>query len=191
MAKPTIDSTLKEAVLMHKLAQLVDYFPETGVLSWRLRPRDAFVSDHAFQVWNKRFAGKQIGHRTRKGYWRARLRLEFFWVHRLAFFLHHGYSPEQVDHINRIGSDNRASNLRAATASENCSNRGIATSNTSGVLGVSFNTQSRKWVAFATVAGRHHHAGYFNDIESAKAARAALAARLHGKFASAETSRNA
>ena len=40
--------------------------------------------------------------------------------HRLAWFLHYGEWPEgNIDHINRVKTDNRICNLRIATLSEN------------------------------------------------------------------------
>ena len=45
--------------------------------------------------------------------------------HRITFFLHHGFMPETVDHIDGNPANNRIENLRAATLSENCFNRRI------------------------------------------------------------------
>ena len=46
-----------------------------------------------------------------------------FYVHRLIFLYHHGYIPAQIDHINRVKTDNRIENLRECTHSQNILNR--------------------------------------------------------------------
>lgn len=67
--------------------------------------------------------------------------------HRLIFMYMEGYFPKEVDHKNRIKTDNRWSNLRAATRSINCTNQGLRHDNTTGVRGLSFNdaTKYKKW----------------------------------------------
>ena len=55
----------------------------------------------------------------------------------------------QVDHIRGEMSknDNRKSNLRVCTPSQNCMNRRIRLDNTSGVTGVNWDKHKNKWVA--------------------------------------------
>lgn len=48
-------------------------------------------------------------------------------AHRVVWYLHHGYWPENIDHINGIRTDNRICNLREVTHEENCQNRQHAT----------------------------------------------------------------
>lgn len=44
-------------------------------------------------------------------------------VHRLFFYSHHGYLPEQIDHIDQDKTNNSIFNLREATNSQNQHNR--------------------------------------------------------------------
>ncbi|MFP9167093.1 HNH endonuclease signature motif containing protein, partial [Enterococcus faecalis] len=79
-----------------------------------------------------------------------------------------GKLPEEVDHINRIRSDNRWVNLRESNRQENSRNR-KSTSN-SGYLGVSWSTKAQKWqVMVRNSTGNNIFGGYFNyeDLESA------------------------
>ena len=61
-----------------------------------------------------------------------------FKIHRLVA-LHYISNPQnklQVDHINRIKTDNRVENLRWATNSENNLNKGLIKTNTSGFTNI-------------------------------------------------------
>ena len=52
-----------------------------------------------------------------------------------------------VDHINHNGLDNRKCNLKICTIAENGQNRRLAKNNTSGINGVSWNSEEKKWRA--------------------------------------------
>jgi len=88
-----------------------------------------------------------------------------------------------VDHINGDGLDNRRSNLRVATRSENLRNKGPQRSNTSGFKGVSWAKRARKWESQIRVDGKRRHLGYHPTPEAAHAAYCRAARELHGDFA--------
>tara|TARA_R110000772_G_scaffold138034_1_gene246981 strand:+ start:301 stop:816 length:516 start_codon:yes stop_codon:yes gene_type:complete len=70
-----------------------------------------------------------------------------FLVHRLvaqAFIPNPDNKPE-VDHINKNKSDNRLENLRWVTSLENCENRGIPSTNTSGHKYISYQKGNNSW----------------------------------------------
>lgn len=52
-----------------------------------------------------------------------------------------------IDHINRDKLDNRKSNLRVVTNSQNMLNAGMFSNNTSGYKGVTYHTRDKRWVA--------------------------------------------
>jgi hypothetical protein len=98
----------------------------------------------------------------------------------LAWLYVYGKFPEeQLDHINRIKSDNRIVNLRLATNSENRQNIPIYKSNKSGVAGVHWSKKSGKWRAEITFGGRLIHIGFYDNLSDAAAARAAAKAKYH------------
>ena len=76
-----------------------------------------------------------------------------------------------IDHRNHILTDNRKSNLRYASKSENCRNSKPQSNNTSGIPGVSLNKKSNKWVAYIYVNNIRKHLGTFTNKEDAITAR--------------------
>ena len=98
-----------------------------------------------------------------------------------------GVKGVQVDHINGNGLDNRRSNLRIASQSENLRNRKMASHNRSGFKGVYFAKQawavSKPWRAQIKVNGRKLSLGYFLTPEEAYEAYKEAAIQHHGQFA--------
>ena len=89
----------------------------------------------------------------------------------------------EVDHINRDKLDNRRSNLRVCTPSQNRHNHGNYSTNKSGYNGVSFEKQTRRWYATIWHNGRNIHLGRFDSKESAAIAYNELAKNLRNEFA--------
>lgn len=75
-----------------------------------------------------------------------------------------------VDHINHNTLDNRRSNLRLCSRSENLMNRRMFRNNISGYKGVSFNTQHNKWMAKVVFNKHQYFCGYFDNPEDASVA---------------------
>lgn len=88
-----------------------------------------------------------------------------------------------VDHINQAGLDNRRSNLRSCTDTENQRNRGRQCNNKSGYKGVSQNKRRGKWEARIKANSRYYFLGYFNDPIEAAYAYDLAAIRYHGDYA--------
>lgn len=106
----------------------------------------------------------------KKQYMRARIEGVNVYLHRLAWLLFYGKSPEgEVDHINGNGLDNRIQNLRVVDRTKNRMNCRILDKNTSGQAGV--RKRGRKWIAQITHKGRYKYLGTFSDFESARKAR--------------------
>lgn len=85
-----------------------------------------------------------------------------------------------VDHINHNTLDNRRSNLRLVTISENNQNKRGASRNNrySRIRGVTWNKASGKWIVRVTVNGVLHYIGCYSDIEKAKGAAVEARKRL-------------
>jgi hypothetical protein len=72
-----------------------------------------------------------------------------------------------VDHINLNTLDNRRSNLRICSPTENKRNCKINKRNTSGFKGVSWNKAIGKWCAFISVDGKNKNLSAYDDINKA------------------------
>jgi hypothetical protein len=127
--------------------------------------------------------GKVIGHLDATGYMHTKVNGRFFRLHRLIYLYHHGYLPEQVDHINRNCLDNRIENLRPANTQQNSSNRKIFTSNTSGCKGVYWHKINKKWFVYVDVDKKRKNIGYFDDLELADLVAIEARDKYHGAYA--------
>lgn len=88
-----------------------------------------------------------------------------------------------VDHINHNTLDNRRSNLRICTNSENQHNRVRSINNTSGYKGVTWNKKTQKWLSRVHLNGICHVLGSFDDIKDAARAYDKFAKESFGEFA--------
>lgn len=101
-----------------------------------------------------------------------------------------------VDHINGNGLDNRRSNLRKATRSQNHANSrkwgsGNNRRTTSRYKGVMWDKREGRWRAAITVQGRRVHLGYHASELSAARAYDKAAVEHFGEFASVNLRVNA
>jgi hypothetical protein len=100
------------------------------------------------------------------------------WMERMHWLI----AGKGADHVNRDGLDNRRSNLRKATPSQQLMNRNIVSSNTSGHRGVIWDKSAKKWRAQIGKERRNYVLGTFDNIEDAIAARASAEKELFGEF---------
>ena len=89
-------------------------------------------------------------------------------VHRLVgqAFLPNFYGKPEVDHKNRIRSDNRLINLKWATHRENMKNLGIYKNNTSGHTNIFYRKNSKVW-HFQKRINKKTYTKSFKKIEDA------------------------
>lgn len=109
-------------------------------------------------------------------------------MHREIWERAHGiiHAALQIDHREHgdvSGLDNRRSNLRVASVSQNIANQRLRRDNTSGYRGVSFNGKRGDWEAYIDYQRRRRRLGYFSNAEEAATAYNSAATRLFGEFA--------
>lgn len=126
-----------------QLRQLLRYEPETGKLFWRVAPLSLFEdcgypAAHRCALWNGKYAGKEaLAYREKdRPYAYGEVFGAKVYAHRAIVAMHDGVWPRVVDHIDGDKTNNRLSNLRAVTQTENCMNARRRRDNTSGATGV-------------------------------------------------------
>lgn len=162
---------------------ILDYYPETGVFTWRERPPEHFKTVQSSRRRNARFAGKTAGCICDDTVIIG-IDGRLYRAHRLAWLYMTGEWPgEQIDHRDVTQSNNSLGNLREASNSENQRNRCLQRNNTSGLKGVSWHVHVRKWSSRITINKKRIHLGYFDIKHDAAAAYAKAAREHHGEFA--------
>ena len=151
---------MKDNLTCSALHELFEYNPRTGVITNKISRSVAI-------------AGTEAGYVNEKGYRMISLNGLNYRAHRVIWTMVTGLWPrEYLDHINGKTDDNRLSNLREVSHSENHRNRKLQKNNTSGFQGVCWNIKSKRWRSSITVKGRLIHLGTFDSTEEAAAARA-------------------
>lgn len=147
-----------------RVRDLLNYDPETGIFTWRRRQGQCG-------------AGAIAGSNDGDGYRRVKVDRRSYRAARLAWFYVTGsWPPVQIDHADTDSMNDRWSNLRLATASQNRANTCRPVTNSSGIKGVS--RHRSKWGARI----QKRWLGTFDSPEKARAAYAAAAAATYGEF---------
>lgn len=126
--------------------------------------------------WGKR--KRTFGYNNGKGYMKCQIGGKQVRVHRLiSIAFDERYSDLlQVDHINGLKSDNRPSNLRMVTGSQNMQGSLARSSGCSSKFrGVSWSNSKKKWLAAARINGVKSFIGLFTVEADAASARDAIA----------------
>lgn len=153
-----------------------------------LRGQSCFV-DEADYVWLSGFKWRYIGIKTKSGalyeYVARTKRVDGKYK---QIYMHTQITdcPKgmKVDHINHNGLDNRRSNLRVCTHSENMRNRKMSANNTSGFKGVYKHTSRRNQYYTSITVGRERiKDGPFDNILDAVLCYDNYARRIFGEFA--------
>jgi hypothetical protein len=168
--KPSVlgpDPLLIEAA--DEIERLLDCNLETGEIKWRV------LGAHR----RKRVEGKQAGRIER--YRKITINGRDIKACHLIWFLAYGVWPKkQIDHINTIKTDDKISNLREATNTQNQMNR-KPPANSTGFPGV-----KRQWNRFSASMrknGKPFYLGSFGTPQEAAEAYRNAVREHHGEFA--------
>lgn len=146
---------------------------------WVSQPLEMFANEKSWAAWNRLHAGQMVKvKRQTNGYNGVRIHRALIMVHRLIWVLHHGQWPKfEIDHINGDHTDNRIENLRDVPKSINMRNQKRRSDNTSGMPGVCWCAERRKWRVNIGTTARRVYVGQFARQEDAIAARKAAQAQ--------------
>lgn len=158
-------------ITQEKLKELLEYDPETGVFTRKVRTANAIkVGDIAGCINN-------MGYITISVLGRPML------AHRLAWLYVYGeIPPGNLDHADRRKTNNAIGNLRLCNQSQNTANSPARRGNRSGYKGVSFHSKRKKWRARITLDYKEKILGYFDTPEEAHRAYCKAAVLAFGEF---------
>lgn len=162
------------AIAPHLLRELLDYDPDTGVLTWKERGAEWFNAADRCAAWNTRWAGVEAFTSSAHGgkYRSGRILDKKFYAHRVVWAWHYGAWPTgTIDHINHDTTDNRILNLRDVTHNTNSKNQTQSKRNTSGTTGVHWVESRGKWVAQIVAEGRCIFLGRYTTLKEAAQVR--------------------
>jgi hypothetical protein len=143
----------------------ITYEPDTGVFTSK-------ISQGRIK------AGGVMGYVDPRGYTQIRVAGKSYLAHRLAWFMHYGYWPTTLDHINGSRSDNRICNLRMCNPTQNNWNRGSDKNSSSRFKGVTYVKNRGKWQASIDKI----YLGYFSCEYEAALVYNSAAEKRHGEF---------
>jgi len=152
------------------LSNLFEYCD--GELYWKSKPKHGHIKVGDKAGWINALGYKYVG----AGGKHHRL-------HRVIFFMHHGYLPDVIDHIDGDILNNRIENLRPATHTQNMRNTKLSARNNSGVKGVNWDKKSNKWRVHISVDGKTKTFGRFKDMELAELIAIEARNKYYGEFA--------
>lgn len=167
------------------LREILHLDAENGTLRWKQRPVSFFKTHAHANAWNARYAGREaFTAKNGGGYHHGSIGGITVTAHIVIWALYYGeHTPGLIDHIDGNPSNNRPSNLRAATHGENNRNRRSARGSTSQYLGVYWDKNKSLWRAVIRLEGRPNLIGYFRDEWEAAQAYNATASKHFGEFA--------
>lgn len=163
---------LTQTQLRHRLT----YDPSTGHFTWanpnKYRPE---------------YKGQLAGTLHKYGYVHISVDGKVYKAHRLAWLYIHGAWPlHHIDHINGQRADNRITNLRDVTMSQNAENRKQAREgHACGFLGVVWRARNKKYEARISIEKRYKYLGLYATAEEAHAAYLAAKRAGHRSFTEA------
>lgn len=155
-----------------RLKELLHYCPETGLFIWLCN------------TGAKNVEGTIAGSPNSHGHRQISIYHKRHFAHRLAFLFMNGELPSEfVDHINGNPDDNRWTNLRAASATQNQRNSKLRSDSSSGLKGTHWHEKAKKWNAKIRLNKKTISLGSYESPLEAHTAYCVAAHKYFGEFA--------
>lgn len=149
----------KPIITQQRLKDILSYNPRSGIFTWTAPTS------------NRAKLGGSAGTIMQTGYMCIGIDGFQYLTHKLAYLYVTGEYPQYIDHIDHNPLNNSFDNLRPASHLENCRNRKLRSTNSSGVNGVSWSKSRSKWEAKIRHNGKTIHLGRHKELEDARIAR--------------------
>jgi len=167
------------------LRECFEYQPD-GRLVWKERPLSHFVSAHSHGFVNKRQVGRTAGRLNTSGYVVVTVTRDSvpkkLLASRVIWCMHRGEWPrEQIDHINRIRTDNRIENLRDVSPAVNSSNKTHTYQKKDRLIGAYKGRNGRGFRSQIMLHGKALHLGVFETALEAHAAFVSATETMRGE----------
>jgi len=155
------------------IRSILNYDPISGIFTWKQRQGEG----RGVSIFNALYAGLPAGtivssNKSKTNYIAIKLNGKSYKAHRLAFLFMGENLPDEVDHLDHDGTNNKWENLRASNRLDNMKNLPIQKSNKTGVIGVNWHKAANKWQARAVdCSGKRVDIGRYDSFEDAVSAR--------------------
>jgi hypothetical protein len=164
-------SKYRNDLTAERLRELLYYNPDTGGFRWKTGRGGEKAGSEAGGLHN--------------GYIKIAINRCKYRAHRLAWLYTHGEWPSaDLDHVDRDKTNNRISNLRPATGTENNWNKSAQVNSVLGIKGVTYYRRRQKYQAQIGFGGAETlHLGYYDTPYQAAIAYRNAARGIQGEFA--------
>lgn len=132
----------------------------------------ALVDDSDFEYLNQ-----YMWHLNDNGYASRSLKTPSRYMHAIVFGKK---TLPHIDHINRDKLDNRKSNLRECSVTDNMANQSMRSDNKSGHKGITWDSKKNNWFACTRRNGKTIYVGRFKNINDAIREHKKVFFEVHG-----------
>lgn len=147
----------------YEISDIVLYSQESGNLFWRESRGRVRALDIAGTIFYPK--------NTKIKYIVVTINRKHYLAHRLSWFLFYGYWPDQIDHIDGDGLNNKIENLRDVTNLENRKNMRVQYRNKLNLCGVSYLEKTNNFRVRISIDRKEMHIGTYETIFEAACAR--------------------